>query len=61
MTILIIFFTNLILIPGLKQKVDARNKLIDEKIFTRFVLLSMRNGPGTIEGVYNENFSRLRN
>lgn len=37
------------------------NKLIDEKIFTRFVLLSMRNGPGTIEGVYNENFSRLRN
>ena len=25
----------------------------------RYVLLSKRNGPGTIEGVYNENFSRL--
>lgn len=36
-------------------------KLIKEKIFKRFVLLSLRNGPGTIEGVYNENFSRLRN
>ena len=37
------------------------NKLIEDKTFTRFVLLSMRNGPGTIEGVYNENFARLRN
>lgn len=35
-------------------------KLISEQIFKRFVLLSMRNGPGTIEGIYNENFSRLR-
>ena len=34
-------------------------KLIKEKIFKRFVLLSKRNGPGTFEGVYNENFSRL--
>lgn len=31
------------------------------KIFKRFVFLSMREGPGTIEGVYNENFSRLIN
>ena len=35
-------------------------RLIKEKVFKRFVLLSLRNGPGTIEGVYNENFSRLR-
>lgn len=35
-------------------------KIIKEKVFKRYVLLSMRNGPGTIEGVYNENFSRIR-
>ncbi|MBQ8444410.1 MAG: hypothetical protein IJX25_03565 [Clostridia bacterium] len=40
-----------------KQHFD---KILREKAFERFVLLSMRNGPGTIEGVYNENFSRLR-
>ena len=34
-------------------------ELLKEKIFKRFVLLSLRNGPGTIEGIYNENFSRL--
>lgn len=34
-------------------------KLIQEKIFRRYVLLSKRNGPGTFEGIYNENFSRL--
>jgi len=33
--------------------------LLKEKIFKRFVLLSKRNGPGTFEGVYNENFSRI--
>lgn len=33
--------------------------IIRDKVFKRFVLLSMRNGPGTIEGVYNENFSRI--
>ena len=27
--------------------------------FERIVILSCRNGPGTIEGVYDENFSRL--
>ena len=36
-------------------------KLIQEKIFKRYVLLSKRNGPGTFEGIYNENFSRLSN
>lgn len=34
-------------------------KLIDQKIFKRFVLLSKRNGPGTLEGVYDENFARV--
>ncbi len=34
-------------------------EVIKEKVFKRFVLLSKRNGPGTFEGVYNENFSRI--
>lgn len=34
--------------------------LISNKIFKRYVLLSMRNGPGTLEGIYDENFTRLR-
>ena len=33
--------------------------LILDKVFQRYVLLSMKNGPGTIEGIYNENFSRV--
>ena len=33
--------------------------IIKEKIFKRYVLLSKRNGAGTFEGVYDENFSRL--
>lgn len=41
------------------QKKPSFSKLIEEKVFSRYVLLSMRNGPGTIEGVYNENFSRV--
>lgn len=36
-------------------------KLIEEKIFKRYILLSKRNGPGTLEGIYNENFSRIFN
>ena len=35
------------------------DKVINDKVFKRYVLLSLRNGPGTIEGVYNENFSRI--
>lgn len=35
-------------------------EIIANKIFKRFILLSMRNGPGTLEGIYDENFSRLR-
>lgn len=33
--------------------------ILNDKIFTRFVLLSKRNGPGTFEGVYDENFRRI--
>lgn len=35
-------------------------KIIKNKLFQRYVLLSMKNGPGTLEGIYNENFSRVR-
>ncbi len=34
-------------------------KIIKEKVFKRFIVLSLRNGPGTLEGIYNENFSRI--
>lgn len=34
-------------------------RLLKDKIFKRFVLLSKRNGPGTFEGIYNENLSRI--
>ncbi len=34
-------------------------EVIKEKIFKRYVLLSKRNGPGTFEGIYNENFARI--
>ncbi len=37
----------------------AFSKLIDLKVFNRFVVLSKREGPGTFEGVYDENFSRI--
>ncbi len=40
-------------------KKPSFSKLIDEKVFKRYVLLSMRQGPGTLEGIYNENFSRV--
>lgn len=34
-------------------------EVIKEKIFKRFVVLSKRNGPGTFEGIYDENFARI--
>lgn len=43
------------------MKKEAFKNVINLKIFKRFVFLSLRNGPGTIEGVYNENFSRVLN
>lgn len=35
------------------------NELLNKKAFKRFVVLSNRNGPGTIEGIYDENFNYL--
>ncbi|MGI5841707.1 MAG: ATPase, T2SS/T4P/T4SS family [Christensenellales bacterium] len=42
----------------LKQK-SGFNKLLQEKYFSRFVFLSNKQGPGTIEGIYNQNLSRI--
>lgn len=39
---------------------ESFEKIIHDKVFKRYVVLSMRHGPGTIEGVYNENFSRVK-
>ena len=36
------------------------DEIIANKVFKRYVLLSMRNGPGTLEGIYDENFARVR-
>jgi len=41
-------------IDDLKQKIGF-DDLLKNKVFKRYVVLSSRNGPGTIEGVYNEN------
>ncbi len=40
---------------------EAFKQIIDIKLFKRYIFLSSREGPGTIEGVYNENFSRVIN
>ena len=45
-------------IESLQEKIGFEY-LLEKKIFKRFIVLSLRNGPGTIEGVYNENFSRI--
>lgn len=37
----------------------AFREIIDEKIFARYVVLSMREGPGTLDGIYDENLSRI--
>lgn len=42
----------------IKQK-EGFKELLDNKYFSRFVLLSSKQGPGTIEGVYNQNFSKI--
>ena len=44
--------------------IDLKNKsnfseVLNKKIFKRYVFLSSRNGAGTIEGVFDENFVRL--
>lgn len=45
-------------ISALKDKKDFE-ALIDKKTFERYVVLSTRNGVGTIEGVYDRNFKCL--
>ncbi len=42
------------------QSKTSFERLIDMKIFTRYVILSKREGPGTFEGIYDENFARVR-
>ncbi|MBO5022050.1 MAG: hypothetical protein J6C53_01020 [Clostridia bacterium] len=46
-------------IENLQQK-PYFEKLLAGKVFKRFVLLSTRNGPGTLEGIYDENFARVK-
>lgn len=41
------------------SKKELFDKIIKQKIFKRYVLLSKRNGPGTFEGIYDENFARI--
>ena len=40
-------------------KKEHFHNIFSNRVFQRFVVLSMKNGPGTIEGVYNENLSRI--
>jgi len=42
------------------KKKDGFKQLIENKAFKRFIVLSNREGPGTFEGIYNENFSRVQ-
>jgi stage III sporulation protein AA len=45
-------------IEDLKQKKDFK-QLLEDKYFSRFVLLSSKQGPGTLEGIYNQNLTRI--
>ena len=45
-------------IENLSKKEEIAD-ILNDKIFTRFVLLSKRNGPGTFEGIYDESFRRI--
>lgn len=47
-------------VEQLKQK-SYFNKLLDLNIFERFVVLSVKNGAGTYEGIYDSNFNNLLN
>ena len=41
-------------VEDLKRKIDF-SEILKNKVFSRFVVLSMRDGPGTIEGIFDEN------
>lgn len=45
-------------ILDLKSKANF-NDVINKKIFKRYIVLSSRNGPGTYEGIFDENFIRI--
>ena len=45
-------------IAELKKKPEL-NGILREKFFSRYILLSSRDGPGTYEGIYDENFNRM--
>lgn len=45
-------------IETLKRKKEF-SKLFENNYFERFVVLSSREGPGTCEGIYDENFRRI--
>ena len=45
-------------IEDLKQK-EGFDELLKNKYFSRFVFLSSRQGPGTLEAIYNENLTRI--
>ena len=38
------------------NKKQSFSRVLENKVFKRFVVLSSRKGPGTIEGIYDENF-----
>lgn len=42
----------------LKKKIEF-SSILKDKFFTRFVILSSREGPGTYEGIFDENFERI--
>lgn len=47
-------------ISELKNK-EGFKEIINSKYFSRFVILSSRQGPGTLEGVFDENLTRIIN
>lgn len=41
------------------KKKKGFERILDKKLFERFVSLSSKNGPGTLDGIYNENFEKV--
>ena len=47
-------------IEDLKCKLGFEN-VLNNKVFDRVIVLSQKDGPGTIEGIYDENLRLLVN
>lgn len=45
-------------IEELKRK-DFMRDILENSYFERYIVLSSKNGPGTIDGVYNQKFNRI--